>query len=226
VNTIAPALCRARPRKPAGFTLIELMVVMGIIGFLLILVPSNLDMAGARSRLESTASTMVSVLTAARETAIIDGHETRVQFEFPVSAKNRSDTGRFRYLVTSLQHAKSKALTNDDGTRSDETDRDDKVEDEWVELEWRSLAEGVQLSGFSVKPGEWIKSNPRGDPVEISFLADGTVRPACALHLLSVDLPTSAANVLTVRVNALTAVAETLEGEQDLPKDRDASDFK
>ena len=52
-----------------GFTLLELMAVMVIIGFLLYLLPPRMDTYGDRSRLESAANTLISAFTAVRETA-------------------------------------------------------------------------------------------------------------------------------------------------------------
>ena len=52
-----------------GFTLIEVMAVMALLGILLFFIPPNLDSFGDRSRLESAANSVSSLLTAAREIA-------------------------------------------------------------------------------------------------------------------------------------------------------------
>lgn len=219
-----PSRSRARAR---GFTLIELLVAIAIAGLLLGFVAFNPAGFGDRSRLESSASTLASVFTAARELAIIDGHETRVQFDLPGSTKDRTNTGRFRYLVTSKTREKSKALMDDEEReQAAQRRRRGEAEDEWVETEWRKLPDGVVIEAFSVEAGEWIRANPRGDPVETSFEADGTVRAACAVRLVSVDMKENAARTMTVLVNPLTSVAEIAEGEADLPKGRDPSDFR
>jgi prepilin-type N-terminal cleavage/methylation domain-containing protein len=235
VTDRAPGVPLDRPcggrRATRAFTLVELMVVMAILGMLLVLLPPRLDAWGDRGKLDSTASTLVSALTGAREMAVIDGHETRVQFDLPGETKDRKKTGRFRFLVTSLDRPKSKAL-DDPAVRTLESEREREMErraeavDEWVITEWRQLPEGVVLAGFSVESGQWIRSNPRGDPVEVSFDPDGTVRPACALRLESVDLPKGAENTVTVVVNPLTSIAEVVDGAAELAKSRDPSEFR
>lgn len=224
--TDAPPPSRASALRK-GFTLIELLVAIAIAGLLLSFVAFNPAAFGDRNRLESAASTVVSVLTAARELAIIDGHETRVQFDLPGTTKDRRNTGRFRYLVTSQSRQKSKALMDDaERKEADARKRRGEAAEEWVETEWRSLPDGVVMEAFSAEAGVWIRANPRGDPVEVSFEADGTVLAPCALRLLSVDMKANAARALTVLVNPLTSVAEVAEGEADLPKGRDPSDFR
>lgn len=219
------------PRGPVGagggrrgFTLLELMAVMALLGFMLLLLPTRIDTYGDRSRLESTANTLVSAFTGVRERAIIDGHETRIQFDLPGSTQNRKTPGAFRYLVSSEERRTSKALREEGEEEPERVERG--TEEAWIETEWRRLPDGIVLEGFSTSAGEWIRANPRGDPVEVSFHPDGSVRPACAVRIVCVDLPSGAARTLTVVVNPLTAAASINEGEGDLPKSRDPSDFK
>jgi len=207
-----------------GFTLLELMAVMTILGFMLLLIPPRMDTFGDRSRLESAANTLVSAFTGIRETAIIDGHEARIQFTLPGATTDRKKTGSYRYLVTSEQRRTSRALREDGQPEAARVERTN--EEPWIESSWYPLPDGIVLEGFSTTAGEWIRANPRGDPVEVSFHPDGSVRPACALRLVCIDLPSRAARSLTVIVNALTAAASITEGEGDLPKSRDPSDFK
>lgn len=198
-------------------------MVITIIGMMLLWVPPNLDSFGERSRLSSTASSVASTFTAARELAIIDGHETRIQFDLPGETKDRTKTGRWRYMVTTIKKETPDALKS--GNASDQR-REEPPEEEWAYTEWHDLQHGVLLWGFSQEAGTWIRSNPRGEPLEVAFLADGSVRPACAIRVQSMDIQDVAERTMTVRVNALTSASEVIEGEADLPHGRDSNDFR
>ena len=211
-----------------GFTLIEIMVVMMLIGMMLLWLPARLDGFGNRSKLDSSASTISSVLTAAREMAIIDGHEVRLQVELAPDLKDRTRTGRFRYVVVNKSHDTPDALK---APGADKKVRDEAStgDDEWMTTGWRTLPDGVLLTGFSQESGAWIKSNARGDPIEVSFFPDGGVRPPHAWRLTGVDLDEGVNRIVTIRVNALTSTADVVEGDgpdSELPKRRDPSDFR
>jgi prepilin-type N-terminal cleavage/methylation domain-containing protein len=208
-----------------GVTLIEVMAVMTILGLILLLVPPNLDTFGDQSRLQSAANTVASSLTAAREMAIIDGHEVRVQYELSGDVKDRTKTGRLRYIVASRGRQTPRGL-EPEGTRRAREEEEPPPEEEWMETDWRGLPAGVQLQAFSEESGQWVRGNPGGNPIEISFLADGTVRPAHALRLVSLDVESEKARTVTVRVNALTSSAEVVQGEGELPRARDPNEFR
>jgi len=228
VTTRAPFPSRrgTRPTRAGrrrGFTLIEIMVVLVILGVMLLWLPARIDGFGDRSKLDSAASTMVSVLTAARELAIIDGHEVRLQYLLSEDEKDRRETGRFRYLVTSRVKDTPEQLAEEGDDRpSEET----FGEDEWIATAWRDLPAGVQLQSYSQESGIWIKGNRSGEPIEISFAPDGGVRPPHGIRLVSVDLSPSVERTITITVNALTSAAQVFEGEGNLPKRLDASDFR
>lgn len=220
--------CPGPARGRAGFTLIELMVVMTLIGMLMLWVPARLDGFGNRSKLDSTASTIVSVLTAAREMAIIDGHEVRLQVELAPDLKDRTRTGRYRYVVANKTHETPDSLKQP-GDRGELKDVSQRADEEWTFTPWTSLTTGVLLTGYSQESGSWIKSNPRGEPIEVSYFPDGGVRPPHAWRITCVDLDEEVNRVITIRVNALTSAAEVVEGEgpgAELPKRRDPSDFR
>lgn len=229
-RSIPPSKTRARSDADAqrGFTLLELMVVMLLVGLMLLWLPARLDGFGDRSKLDSTASTIVSVLTGAKEMAQIDGHEVRLQVELAPDVKDRTKTGRFRYVVVSKSRETPDALKDpgDRGQRKADTQRD---EEEWTFTTWRALPEGVLFTGYSQESGSWVKSNPRGEPIEVSFFPDGGVRPPHAWRITSVDLSEEVVRVMTIRVNALTSTPDVVEGdgpESELPKRRDPSDFR
>ena len=69
----APASCSA------GFTLIELMVVVLVMGAVLLLIPANMEGLGARGKFIGTANSLVAAFTGARERAILDAYEVALQ---------------------------------------------------------------------------------------------------------------------------------------------------
>ena len=213
----------APARRARGFTLIEIMVVLVILGVMLLWLPGRIDGFGDRSKLDSAASTMVSVLTAARELAIIDGHEVRLQYLLSDDEKDRNATGSFRYLVTSLVKDTPEQLA-EDGERNPRPE--EQEQDEWIATEWRPFPAGVQLQAYSQESGIWIKGNSSGEPIEISFAPDGGVRPPHGVRLVSVDLSPNVERTITITVNALTSAAQVIEGEGNLPKRLDPSDFR
>ena len=211
-------------RVPRGFTLIELMAVSALLGMILLMLPPNLQGFGDRSRLDSAANTMVSVLTAAKEQAVIDGHEVIVQYQLG-DPKDRSKTGRFRYVVSSEQRE------TPDGLRKPGEEPPPKdpsaSESEWIETAWRDFPTGVILAAYSQERGQWAHTRGgAGDVISVSFQADGTVKPAHAVRFVSSDLEGNAPNTITVLVNALTSAASIVEGESELPEKRDAAEFR
>jgi prepilin-type N-terminal cleavage/methylation domain-containing protein len=207
--------CRRR-----GFTLIEVMAVTVILSLVLMMLPPRLDGFGSRSRLEAGANTVLSAFTGAREQAIIDGHQVWIQFELG-SLKDRSKPGRFRYVV--INRLTERAAKTDDPSAPPPPRAE---QEEMVPTSWRALPGGVVLAGFSIEREQWAKDNPGEQPFGVVYLPDGTVRPACALRIESIDLPPDADRTMTVLVNALTGRATLSEGEADLPPSRDASDFR
>jgi prepilin-type N-terminal cleavage/methylation domain-containing protein len=214
-----------RSRAPRGFTLIELMAVSAILAALLLMLPPRLDGFGDRSRLDSAANTMVSVLTAAKEQAVIDGHEVIVQYQLG-DVKDRQKTGRFRYVVSSeIRETPDAFRKPGDAPAPKETTT--APESEWVETSWRDFPTGVILAAYSQERGQWAHTRGgAGDVISVSFQADGTVKPAHAVRLVSSDLEGNAPNVVTVLVNALTSSASIVEGESELPEKRDAAEFR
>ncbi|GGF51452.1 hypothetical protein GCM10011611_67400 [Aliidongia dinghuensis] len=70
---------RARARQTAGFTLIELMVVLAILGLLLALLPDALSVAIPGQRLRAAAYQLADELKDARTQAVLSGEPSTVQ---------------------------------------------------------------------------------------------------------------------------------------------------
>ncbi len=82
----SPAGCRRRTGS-AGFTLLEILVVMSILGLVYLMALPALSGALAGPRLERQARQLVATLREARATAILQGREVRF----------RVDGGAWRY---------------------------------------------------------------------------------------------------------------------------------
>jgi hypothetical protein len=198
------------------------MAVTVILALILMMLPPRLDGFGSRSRLEAGANTVLSAFTGARERAIIDGHEVWLEFELG-DLRDREKPGRFRYVV--INRVTERAARPDEAEQA-RTIAPTPEQDEMVPTTWRDLPGGVVLTGFSIEREQWARNNPGDRPFGVRYLADGTVRPACALRIESIDLPPDADRTMTVVVNALTGRATLSEGEDDLPPSLDASAFR
>jgi hypothetical protein len=198
------------------------MAVTVILALILMMLPPRLDGFGSRSRLEAGANTVLSAFTGARERAIIDGHEVWLEFELG-DLRDRGKPGRFRYVV--INRVTERAARPDEAEQA-RTIAPTPEQDEMVPTTWRDLPGGVVLTGFSIEREQWARNNPGDRPFGVRYLADGTVRPACALRIESIDLPPDADRTMTVVVNALTGRATLSEGEDDLPPSLDASAFR
>jgi prepilin-type N-terminal cleavage/methylation domain-containing protein len=206
-----------------GFTLLELMVVVALLGGVLLLVPANLGAFGARSRLDSAGNSLTSVLTGAREQAISDGYEVRVEIG---GYKDSEGTHQgYRYLFTSLPPAQA-GIPEEDEDKARELREMRGKERQWLSTTWKPLGDGIKFVGFSDESRRW--EGPReGQAFRVSFNAEGNVDRAFALRIESQDMDVpKEKRTLTVLVNGLTAEATVVDGFKELPEKKDAREIQ
>ena len=214
---------RPAPARTRGFTLVELMVVVAVLGAILLLVPPNLHRFGARSRLENSANTLVSLVAAAREQAILDGQPTRI--DIGIYEDEEGETHHAHRLVVSGNPVQRTAQAGDDDDREERT----TVDEEWVEAPWFDLSGGVEFAGISEEADSWKKLK-EDRPYSVTFGPDGGVEKGFAIRLMSVDLADDNKvkkenYTITILVNALTAEASAHSGLLEMPTQRDENDF-
>lgn len=218
---------RRGPRAPAGeggFTLLELMVVVLIMGTVLLLVPPNLSSFGARGKLNSTANSLVSAFNGARERAILDSYEVALEIgKFRDKEGDWQDGWRFRFTNIPAPEAGDP----DDPTATQDLRTARSQDREWLYTTWKRVGDEVQVVGVSDRKGQWAKITEGGKPYTIRFFADGNVEKGVAVRLESEGLEDVRREfrTVTVFVNALTSEPSWLEGEHELKEARPASDF-
>ena len=140
------------PPPTGGFTLIEIMVVMLLIGIMLLWLPARARRLRRPQQARLDGRTLVSVLTAAREMAIIDGHEVRLQVELApdLEGPHADRALPLRGLEQDARDARRVEGARSRGEASGT--RRTRARTSGSRPTWRALPEGVLLTGYS--PGE------------------------------------------------------------------------
>lgn len=208
----------------AGFTLMELMVVVLIMGTILLLVPANMEGLGARGKFTGTANSLVAAVTGCRERAVLDAYEVGLQL-----GKYRSEDGDWndgcRFRFTNIP-AKSVDGGDMESSRRQDDAEARNTEREWLYSTWHPCQDGIKIAGVSERKGTWQKLPEGGKAYEIRFYGDGTVQGGVAIRLESLDLDVEREfKVITVFINGLTSEASWAEGELELPEALPSSTF-
>jgi len=211
------------PSPEGGFTLIELMVVVLIMGTVLLLVPANMEGMGARGKFVETANSLVSAVTGCRERAVLDAYEVALQLgTFHDEEGDWQQGWRFRFTNVPAQSVSDQ---EDESARQDARAARSR-EREWLYTTWHPLQDGVKITGVSRRKSIWEKLPEGGKANEIRFFADGTVEGGVAIRIESLDLDVERRyKVITVFINGLTSEPSWLEGEHELPEALPASSF-
>lgn len=209
---------------PTGFTLLELMVVIVLMGTIILLVPSNYGTFGARARLNETANSMAAAMAGARQQAILDSYQVSLQL-----GSFRDEDGEWRqgwrYEFTSVPPVRSGL--GELGTEIKEENRSLRAQErEWLYSDWHAVPSGVSIVGISDEKGVWEKLSEGGRPFVLRYFADGGVETGLAVRFESEDLEVAKEyRTMTVFVNSLTAEPSVVEGEHELPEQLPATDF-
>ncbi len=194
------------------------MVVLLLLGGVLLLVPMSMDGFGAQTRFESSANSLVSAITGAREQAIVDGYDVFLELGWYTDLKGGKRQG-YRFKFTDQPQKKStREGEDDDNSRSRER--------EWVYTDWHELQKGVDFAGVSQRAGSWQQLSSGGKIFSLRFGADGNIERGVAIRIVSQDLEVKKEfKTATIMVNPLTSEPAWYLGEKDLRKARNASDF-
>ena len=205
-----------------GFTLLELMAVVLLMGTILLLVPMNMDTVGAEGKLKNTSNSLVAAVNGARDRAVLDSYD--VFLELGTFRKDDEWEHGWRFKFTSLPPPEV-STTEDAGARAEQRAARAR-EREWLYTEWHETNSGVKIVGISERKGNWHKVSEGGEPYSLRFYADGTVESGLAVRLENIDMETEKDyRTITVFVNSLTSEPSWVVGQQELPEALPSSNF-
>lgn len=170
------------PAIDAGFSLIELTVVIVILGLIATLVQANMGAMVPQSKLDSTAKQLVSYVDFLHSESRIQGKRFILQLDLAHS--------RWRYVLPAEQRLTS-----------------DQAEDSTMPLalDWKALEDGVVFMGAGNATDGMVRSNSP-TPYEIVFDENGFT----ADQIVSMTLATDPTMVWTVQIHGINGSAEII----------------
>lgn len=208
-----------------GFTLLELMAVVLIMGVVLLMVPASLDNLGAQGKLKNTANSLVAAVNGARERAILDSFEVHLEIGMFRDAEEEWRYG-WRYKFTNVPPPDVASGDDVDEAEQQALREQRTREREWLFTSWHECPSGIELSGISERKGTWNKVNQGSKPYAVRFFADGTVEHGLAVRIVNEDMEVDRQyKTITVMINSLTSEPSWLEGEMELPESLPSSNF-
>lgn len=188
---------RARTSSDRGFTFIELMVVIAIIGFMSALVVANLDGMTDRSSVAAAARQLGNTLLSVRDIATSQSREMFVEV----------DVDKQRWRVVDVP------------APTDVPDPKDRKEATWYG-EWHSPPDGVVLESLEFSRRDVDK---RGF-VTLSFDAEGQLSPSgFVAYFRHEDMGED--DGVSVEMTGLTGALTYFEGRHTSEEVREADDF-
>ncbi|MDJ0974861.1 MAG: type II secretion system protein [Planctomycetota bacterium] len=212
----------ARTRRLAGFTLLEVMAVVLILGSVLLIVPLNMDGWGARSRLDLAANSVIASIHGTKEQAIQDGYDAYLELGWAVVDDTDEERSAYRVKFTNI--ASEKATRDDDATEAQERAR--SREREWLYTEWRPLPDDIEWAGVSERKDAWRPISQGGKAYSIHFDAGGNTDQSIAIRIKSVALDVSEEDrTITIVLNGLTSEASWVDGKHEIRESLDQAAF-
>lgn len=210
-------------RRSSGFTLLEVMAVVLILGSVLLIVPLNMDGWGARSRLELGANSVVAAMRGTREQAVEDGFDAYLELGW--AKVDDTDEERSAYRVKFTSVPSDKASGDNDESR-EERERLRSREREWLYTEWRPLPDGLEWVGVSERKDSWRAISRSGKPYSIHFDAGGNADKSLGIRLRSEDLDTDdERRTVTIILNGLTSEPSWIDGRHEIRESLEQNNF-
>lgn len=189
---------RPSPRRRAGLTFLELMIVIAVIAFLSVMVMANLDGLTNESRVSAAARNFGNTLLTLRDTAALQARELSLEIDV--------DESRWRMV--------------DVPSPMDVPDPEVRREKTWYG-DWTVLPEGVVLASLEFNR----RDVERRGVVTVSFDADGQLAPAGFIAFFRHEEAEDDEDGLSVEVTGLTGLVSYVAGKKRSEEVRDPDDF-
>lgn len=187
-----------RRRAARGFTFIELMIVIAVIGLMSAVVVASLDGITDDSRLAASARELGNTILTVRDIAASQGRELSIEIDV--------DEQRWR--------------TVDVPSPTDVPDIRDREEATWYG-EWQTPQDGVTLESLEFSRSD---VNKRG-LVTITFDADGQLSPAGFVVYFRHENQSEDEGV-SLEVTGLTGLVDYVKGKKTSEEVREPDDFR